>query len=303
MPGWNFGRVCPFKKTAGKLQEVWNAQNTRTMAAIQIKEAVGNKLKTPGVSCWTSYYDACVMMLEMLEYPDSREKLNVVLRRQNLPTFCDTDQALLTQYCKIMKPVAGCLNSLQGEEDRAYLGILLPNLQLMKDQVEALKTDNSIVEGQELIRYLLEQTTKKERAFKGRFQALFENENLLKATALHPHFKLGIVGYLNMEKKEGIRKAIVSEAVKMVTLAEEMGGGGDTQQDVKDDPYMYMRDDQCLLDEDLKKTYDMWSKFRCSLNISVTSDQFPLHNRAAWVDLFSKYNTPLLSSAAASEER
>jgi hypothetical protein len=294
--------VCPFKKTAGKLQEVWNAQNRRTVAANQIKEAVGNKLKTPGAACWTSYYDACVMMLEVLGDPDSREKLNIVMRGQNLPTFCDTDQALLTQYCKIMKPVARCLNSLQGEEDKAYMGILLPNLQLMKDQVEALKTDSSIVEGQELISYLLEHPTKRDRAFKGRFQALFENENLLKATALHPHFKLGIVGYLNMEKKEGIRQAIVSEAVKMVTLAEEIGAG-DTQQDVKDDPYMYMRDDQCPLDEDLKKTYDMWSKFRCSHNSSITSDQFPLHNRAAWVDLFSKYNTPLLSSAAASEER
>jgi hypothetical protein len=157
--------VCPFKKTAGKLQEVWNAQNTRTVAANEIKEAVGNKLKIPGVTCWTSYYDACVMMLDVLEDPDSREKLNVVMRRQNLPTFCDTDQALLTQYCKIMKPVARCLNSLQGEEDRAYMGILLPNLKLMKDQVEALKTDSSIVEGQELIKYLLEHPTKRDRAF------------------------------------------------------------------------------------------------------------------------------------------
>ena len=126
MPGWNFGRNCPFKKVAGKLQGVWNAQNMRTVAANQIKEAVGKKLKTPGVTRWNSYYDACVMMLEVLEDPERREKLNGVMRRQNLPVFYDADKALLAQYCKIMKPAATCLDILQGE-DKAYMGILLPS--------------------------------------------------------------------------------------------------------------------------------------------------------------------------------
>jgi hypothetical protein len=302
VPGWNFGRVCPFKKTAAKLQGLWNAQNMRTVTANQIKEAVGKKLKTPGVTRWNSYYDACVMILEVLEDPNRREKLNVVMHRQKMQTtFFDADKALLTQYCKIMKPVATCLDNLQGEE-KAYMGVLLPTLKLLKDSLEALKADNSIVEGQELIKYLLEHPTKKDRAFKGRFQPLFENEALLMATALHPHFKLRVVRFLNMEKKEGIKQAILSEAVQKVTPT-EVKRGGDTRQDMEDDPFMYMSDDedvvtQCPLVEEMKKTFNDWNLIRGNRSISVAPDQFPMLNRAAWIDLFIKYNTPLPSSAA-----
>lgn len=47
------------------------------------------------------------------------------------------------EYVKMMKPVANCLDKLQSEKD-AYMGILLPNLQRMKDQLEGLQRDDSI---------------------------------------------------------------------------------------------------------------------------------------------------------------
>jgi hypothetical protein len=159
--------VAPFKKTAGKLQGLWNCQNRRTVAAIQIKEAIGKKLKTPGVTRWNSYYDACAMLLEVLADSNKKEKLNVVMHKQSFQIFYDADKTLLAQYCKIMKPVATCLYILQAEE-KAYMCIFLPTIKLMKDQVAALRTDNSIVEGQELISYLLENPTKPSVAFKGR---------------------------------------------------------------------------------------------------------------------------------------
>jgi hypothetical protein len=173
----------------------------------------------------------------------------------------------------------------------------------MKDQVAALRMDISIVEGQELINYLLEHPMKGDKSFKGRFQPLFQNDDLLKATALHPHFKLGVVGYLNAEKKDDIKKAIVTEALKKVAPTGEIGGG-DTQQDEEDDdPFRYMMEEEAVatespLDEDMKKTLDEWNKIRCNRNSCINPDQFPLLHRAAWVDLFIKYNTPLPSSAA-----
>jgi hypothetical protein len=301
VPGWNYGRLAPFRKTAGKLQGLWNAQNTRTVAANQIKEALGRKLKTPGVTRWNSYYDACAMMLEVLEDPEKREKLNVVMRRITLPSFYDADKTLLAQYCKIMKPVANCLDILQGE-NKAYMGIFLPTLKLMKDQVAALRTDITIVEGQELISYLLEHPTKKDRAFKGRFQRLFDNKDLLMATALHPHFKLGVVGYLNVEMKGDIKRAVVNEVVLKVRPADDVGGG-DTEQPVEDDPFRYMMDEDVVapqgrLEEDIEKTYDGWNRLRGNSSIGVFVDQFPLLHRKAWLDLFIKYNTPLPSLAA-----
>ena len=79
--------------------------------------------------------------------------------------------------------------------------------------------------------------------------------------------------------------------------------GGDTRQDMEDDPFMYMGDDedvvtQCPLVEEMKKTFNDWNLIRGNRSISVASDQFPMLNRAAWIDLFIKYNTPLPSSAA-----
>ena len=303
MPGWNFGRTAPFKKTAGKLQGLWNAQNTRTVFANEIKEALGRKLKTPGVTRWNSYYDACAMVLEVLEDPEKREKLAVVMGR-TMTRFFDADKALLAQYCKIMKPVANCLDTLQGE-DKAYMGNFLPAIKLMKDQVTALRTDITILEGQELITYLLEHPTKKDRAFKGRFQHYFENKDLLMATALHPHFRHLLIGYLNLEMKDEIKAAIVNEMVMKLRPANDTGGGDSQSQQkpVVHDPYRYMIDEQAVvslsrLDKDIENTYDVWSRGRGDDVSSVYVDQFPQVHRKAWIDLFIKYNTPLPSSAA-----
>lgn len=310
MPGWNSGRVCPFKRVAAKLQGLWNAQNMRTVAANQIKEAIGKKLKTPGVTRWNSYYDACVMLLEVLDDQDKRESLNVVMRKQNLPILFDADKALLAQYCKIMKPVACCLDILQGE-DKAYMGILLPTLKLMKDQLIALRNDQSIVEGQELINYLLEHPTKRDKAFKGRFEHLFEDKDLLIATALHPQFKLGVVDYLNPQMKDEVKRTILREVLRKITPVEVPGGGDVQPRVVVQNPFKYMRQQavdatstQSRLEEDVEKCFDGWDRLQCdddddSCNISIVSpDQFPLLHRSAWKELFIKYNTSLPSSAA-----
>ncbi len=75
--------------------------------------------------------------------------------------------------------------------------------------------------------------------------------------------------------------------------------GDDTRQDMEDDPFMYMGDDedvvtQCPLVEEMKKTFNDRNFIRDNRSISVASDQFPMLNRAAWIDLFIKYNTLLL---------
>ena len=71
-------------------------------------------------------------------------------RKQGLPEFYDGDKELAfgSVYCKIMKPVALCLDVLLSEAN-AYMGILLPNLKLMKDKGAGLKNDTSIVDGQD----------------------------------------------------------------------------------------------------------------------------------------------------------
>jgi regulator of RNase E activity RraB len=282
---------------------LWNCQNRRTVAANQIKEAVGKKLQTPGVTRWNSYYESCAGLLEVLEDPEKKDELNVVSRKQGLSAFYEGDKDLLAQYCKIMKPVAICLDILQSEEN-AYMGILLPNLKLMKDQVAALRTDASIVEGQELINYLLENHGNPRVAFKGRFEHLFQDMDLLMATALHPHFKLGVVGYLSEGLKDNIRRRVIREVMSKVAPDEEVGDA-QVQQEMEDDPFMYMRGDDSQpaatpgrLQEDLENTYEGWNKVRVKSTTPLSLDQFPLLQREAWSDLFIRYNSPLPSSAA-----
>ncbi len=44
---------------------MWNCQNRRAVAANQIREAIGKKLPTPGVTRWNSY-DSCAALLQVL---------------------------------------------------------------------------------------------------------------------------------------------------------------------------------------------------------------------------------------------
>ena len=304
MPGWNYGGRAPFTKADGKAQGLWNCQNRRTVAANQIKEAIGKKLQTPGMTRWNSYYDSCAALLEVLEDRDMMEKLNAVMLKQSLPYLYSTDKDLLAQYCKIMKPVATCLDTLQSEVN-PYMGILLPTIKLMKDQVAGLRRDNSIVEGQALITYLLENPQNPRVALKGRFEKMFEDKDLLVATALNPHFKLSVVGYLNPALKGDIKRQIVRQMVIRASPGEETGGEtGQMQKEDEEDPFKYMRDDDDLLarkgvlEEDIEKAYDEWNRIRVNSKLRVSYDQFPLLHRVAWLDMFLKYNTPLPSSAA-----
>ena len=124
---------------------------------------------------WTDFWHrrfrqiGLVAPLPVVEDPEKKDELNVFSHKEGLSAFYESGKDLLAQYCKIMKPVAICLDTLQSEEN-AYMGTLLPNLKLMKDQVAALRTDVSIVEGQEFINYLLENHDKPRVAFKGRFE-------------------------------------------------------------------------------------------------------------------------------------
>lgn len=70
------------------------------------------------------------------------------------------------------------------------MGILLHNFKLMKDQLGGDLEDlrRKIVEGQEPINYLLENPDDLRMAFKGKFQHLFQDENLLIATTLYLPF-------------------------------------------------------------------------------------------------------------------
>jgi hypothetical protein len=218
--------------------------------------------------------------------------------------FTDVDTDLLGQYCKIMKAVATCLDILQSEEN-AYMGILLPYLKFMQEQLNGLKTDTSIKDGQVLVNYLLKNPINSKQGFHGRFKQYFEDEDLLMATALHPHFKLGVAGRISPDKKDDIRERIINEVTKEVGL---VVGAVEVEQPlgqidlfgnwIRQADRFEVGGDQFALKSEVEATYAGWNRFSAGDRSSISVNHFPLQQRSAWLHIFSKYNTPLPSSAA-----
>ncbi len=66
--------------------------------------------------------------------------------------------------------------------------------------------------------YLLVNPHNPKIAFRGRFEHMFQDEDLLMATALHPHFKLDVVGHICSDKKQVIRERVINEVMNKVDL-------------------------------------------------------------------------------------
>uniref|UniRef100_A0A3Q2Z3R4 Uncharacterized LOC109529306 n=1 Tax=Hippocampus comes TaxID=109280 RepID=A0A3Q2Z3R4_HIPCM len=199
-----------------------------------------NQLKTAIKRKWNSYFNSVNVLLEVMSLPEQVE--------------------VLTEYRDVMKPVADTLDSLQGE-DNAYMGILLPTLLVLK-------------------RWLLQDQQRGELftvLFIFRFGVLFEDQDLLMASALHPSFTPTILARIAPNQANAIKDRIVRELKAMVELF------GADQDGVDQD-----------VEEVLRATIHDWKPKQESLSWAL----FPKDHREAWVDLFIKYNTPLPSSAA-----
>ena len=98
---------------------------------------------------------------------EKRNKLNQICQRQYpqpLPHITEDDVQIWSDYVKVTAPLAVCLDTLQGE-DKAYMGCLLPHLQVLKDSLEALSRDDTIIHAHNLVISLL----RKPKGFDGRF--------------------------------------------------------------------------------------------------------------------------------------
>ena len=56
--------------------------------------------------------------------------------------------------------------------------------------------------------------------------------------------------------------------------------------------------DQVGLKSEVEATYASWSRVSGDTKSTISCNHFPLQQRSAWLHIFSKYNTPLPSSAA-----
>ena len=117
-----------------------------------------------------------------------------------LPIFNKTDKEIVAEYIEIMTPTVVRMEMLQDEKN-ACVGVLFPNLFLLKDNLMEMQREvQNLIMPRNLVNYLLKQPKPnkgKENDLEPRFSIIFDDFDLLMATALHPHFKLGVVHRLN----------------------------------------------------------------------------------------------------------
>ncbi|KAG0728240.1 hypothetical protein GWK47_032899 [Chionoecetes opilio] len=226
------------------------------------------------------------------------EAVNEVLRneggtnrnRTSYYGFDDQDKQVLQEYCKVMKPLANCLDRLQTEEN-AYLGVLLPTLTLMRVALERMEE----ARGDQALTYA-----------KPLFSAMFKDLDLLMASALHPNYGMTTFNSVAPNMKEEIFQRIVKEMKALIRQeTEERDNSQDMEameehEEVSADPFAELcdttqADQEDDLEEDIKKELLAWKR---SKEATLKKSHFPAKYRDQWVTLFIKYNTGIPSSAA-----
>src|ERR1700755_3634881 len=157
VPRWSSGAKDPFNKTLAKAQALWNARNRKTSTAARIKKELGTKFKTPSFTRWNSLYDSMKDLLMNLD--GSMTQINNICMEQKpcLPIFNKTDKEVVAEYIEIMTPIAVRMDMLQDEKN-ACVGVLLPNLFLLKDNlVEMQREVQNLTMPKNLVNYLLKQ--------------------------------------------------------------------------------------------------------------------------------------------------
>lgn len=199
----------------------------------------------------------------------------------------------MSEYKAAMDPVAVCLDRLQGETN-AYMGILLPSLHIMRSLLERQRDSVNLQYATPLVEALL-------KGFDTRFCHLYENKEVLMATAIHPHYTPAVLRKIAPAMVATIKDRLIRElnnSIKSKVEEEQTGRTAPLYRDLYEDSdvlHLLLDDDtperrQEELAEVLTKSLGSWQ--RTITKISVSRHLFPIEYREAWVDLFIKYNTP-----------
>ncbi|MEL7309238.1 MAG: hypothetical protein AAGK05_16200, partial [Pseudomonadota bacterium] len=189
VPGWTCAPKPIFIKVKNKAIALWNRQNRCTQVAAVIRKEIGKLFCTPVVTRWNSLYDAMKDLGDALE--SKLHKINKICLEQKISCFNNVDKDIIVEYVTVMTPIAQALDYLQSEK-AAYMGVMLPSLYCIQQKIGKMQASGTLKYCSSLTEYILDSPLSSEtrpKGFKGRFAKLFNNRNLLAATATHPCYK------------------------------------------------------------------------------------------------------------------
>ncbi|EFA13333.1 Zinc finger BED domain-containing protein 4-like Protein [Tribolium castaneum] len=281
-----------------KCNSLWKMASRPKSAEI-IQEILGHTLSYPGPTRWNSLYDALTQILQEKDHLlELFEKLGI--KTQMLK---DTEIAILTDYCQILKPLANSIDILQGEKN-TFFGYLMPTLGSLFKKMERL---SNTLETSNVAYKILKAC---QEALLKRFQVFFdfskaEAKEAIVASFTLPKFKLRWVKAFESFYKEAdfgdinsyVHKLVVEAAEKIeVTKSVSMT-------DIENNTVMDMTDEFFELDrsnspESLKSCNKRKFELEILQYAEDTSIDLKSLNRFPVIqELFLKYNTCLPSSA------
>uniref|UniRef100_A0A3B5MX22 BED-type domain-containing protein n=1 Tax=Xiphophorus couchianus TaxID=32473 RepID=A0A3B5MX22_9TELE len=278
-----------YRKTMSKVWALWNLQSRSTVAAACIFDALKRRLAVPTGTRWNSTYDSVVVLNSLLER--NRDAVNRVMTQLKLQTFTDSDVGFLSEYGQVMCIIAKALDKIQGE-DQAYLGSLLPTVAATVMRLKEVKLKR-LLHCSPLVDATLAGISK-------RFGPLLEDLECQLAAAFHPKFRLFWLEQFNNSQVGRVTKAM--EAVVQTALSALREEGSDTscnEEDEEDDFFSNItRSCDGRSRRSLKwKAQNLVKTWLEAGSKDAMTDRAFLGEQVL-IDLFTKYNTPVPSSAA-----
>ena len=121
-----------YRFSFAKCTTLWNKVSRSTLASDVVQETVKQKLLVPTPTRWNSYFDAVLRIIE-----NGSAELSELCTKLDVRCFSDRELTFLTEYCKVLKPLARGLDILQGE-DNCFYGTLLSILETIIKKTKAI---------------------------------------------------------------------------------------------------------------------------------------------------------------------
>ncbi|XP_060858866.1 uncharacterized protein LOC132936189 [Metopolophium dirhodum] len=260
------------RRAFGKCNALFNKQNMSTLVADKIKNHLGRYLITPNDTRWNALYDSLSFIISHF---DEVENICTDIQLPCLSKPQETD--FLTEYCKVMKPIAKALDILQGEK-YISIGYLLPTLTAVKKSLNQLILHGNLKYCKPLVEVLIS-------GLKKRFDTNFESSDMKLAATLEPKFKWN---WAEVEMVNELKECLKARLFELIAENTECIMNDKTNEVTYDD-FLHF---DALENPETDKLQNLFNEY------SNSSPKLPLNTFSEEIQkLYIKYNTSIPSSA------